>query len=514
MDFACIDINPFKLSYKIVRENSSEIYKGFGFKHLSDVTQYYMHPNNESYKGTTCLCQSIGEAVSLFAQMFKQMLGGRPFGNYYYDEHKDYFYLELQVPEEYHNNGVIAGEVKSYRVGISGFKIKACAYNHKGDALSAGVKPLEQYYKLLPVFLILLARDAETIPGFKEMLEDFVENPAVDSFIRLHEDFYQNNKLLEYTFAYGDFRSKVNKENLISWAEAYGIVDQGVGVEKEPQKEAEGFSLGSTAEEQQEYMPQLAMDLVLPKELESICSAVAAGDVRSVLFHGPTGSGKTFSCKLLAQNIGLPIMEIIYCTENLDSGVLGRYITLEGKNIFQESNITKAIRQGGVVVFENINFAQPQHLAFLNSLLDENGFVRLANGTIVKGHSNFRFFATMNVGYLGTKALNDALYNRFQSVVEIAALSDKAIRKMLVERVPQCAAFVDRLLGVYHELKGKIEAERLEAVISPRNLENWARLAKYEGYFEAAEKTMLPIAKGDRGLEEAIRGIIRLYLIT
>ena len=43
-------MNIFKDSYKIVRENSDEIYKGFGFRHLSDATQYYVHPNNQSYR--------------------------------------------------------------------------------------------------------------------------------------------------------------------------------------------------------------------------------------------------------------------------------------------------------------------------------------------------------------------------------------------------------------------------------------------------------------------------------
>lgn len=56
-----------------------------------------------------------------------------------------------------------------------------------------------------------------------------------------------------------------------------------------------------------------------------------------------------------------------------------------------------------------------------------------------------------------------------------------------------------------------IEAEELDVVISPRNLENLARLAKYEGYMSAAEKAIIPIAKCDRVLEDAIRGILVLY---
>ena len=163
------------------------------------------------------------------------------------------------------------------------------------------------------------------------------------------------------------------------------------------------------------------------------------------------------------------------------------------------------------MVFEEINFAKPQHLAFLNSLLDDNGFVRLDNGDVVKRHPNFRFFATMNLGYFGTKELNQALYNRFNGIVEIATLSDEAIKRMLTARVPECTPLVDKILGVYHKLKKKIESEELDIVISPRNLENWARLAKYDGYIKAAEKTIIPVAKCDRTLEDTIRGILMLY---
>ena len=204
-------------------------------------------------------------------------------------------------------------------------------------------------------------------------------------------------------------------------------------------------------------------------------------------------------------------MDVINCTENLDEFVLGKFIPEEDRIIFRESYVTKAIRFGGAVVFEEINFAKPAYLAFLNSLLDDNGFVRLDNGEVVRRHPNFRFFATMNLGYFGTKELNQSLYNRFNIIVEIASLADEAIVKMLVARAPECADKTDKILGVYRKLKKKIESEELDIVISPRNLENWARLAKYEGYIAAAEKTIIPIAKCDRVLENTIRGILVLY---
>ena len=101
-------------------------------------------------------------------------------------------------------------------------------------------------------------------------------------------------------------------------------------------------------------------------------------------------------------------MDTVNCSENLDEFILGKFIPEGDQIVFKESFITKAIRDGGAVVFEEINFAKPAYLAFLNSLLDDNGFVRLDNGEIVRRNPNFRFFATMNLGYLVRKENNQA----------------------------------------------------------------------------------------------------------
>jgi len=191
--------------------------------------------------------------------------------------------------------------------------------------------------------------------------------------------------------------------------------------------------------------------------------------------------------------------------------VLGKYIPLDGKIVFMESQVTKAIREGGAVVFEEINMSKPQYLAFLNSLLDDNGFVRLDNGEKVERHKDFRFFATMNYGYYGTRELNQALYNRFNVICELEKLPDEAIARMLKARVPECEEYVSNILKVYHQIQKKIMKEELDIVISPRNLEAWARMAKYEGYIKAADKTILPICKADKVLENTIMSIIKLY---
>jgi midasin (ATPase involved in ribosome maturation) len=271
------------------------------------------------------------------------------------------------------------------------------------------------------------------------------------------------------------------------------------------------FDDGSFPSEYMELVPSLGDEVSLPGNLIGVCDALVTGDVRSVLLHGPAGTGKTISCKLMCQRIGIPLMDTVNCTDNLDEFILGKYIPEDGGIVFRESFVTKAIRYGGAVVFEEINFARPQYLAFLNSLLDDNGMVRLDNGEVVRRHENFRFFATMNLGYYGTRELNQALYNRFNVIVDVPDLSDSMIYDMLSKRVPECIPNIQRIVAIYRKIRNKIQSEELDAVISPRNLENWARMAKYEGYIRAYEKTIVPIARSDKVFENALRGIIQMY---
>ncbi len=508
-------MNVFKISYKVVRKSGDEIYKGFGFKHLSDATQYYVHPNNQSYKGTTTLCQPIGEALVLFSLLCSSIHKGidKSIGDYYADDDNSRIFLRINMPDDWRDNNVVENNIYRYDALISDNSITISAYDSDGRWIDGDMSHLHSLYKLLPCFLVLLARECRLNNDYYNMLSDFVKNPAADTFVNLHEDFYQAHKADEYDVSYANL-SGFDFESMLSFAESYQIIaenQKAIGQQTLRDKQILKFDKEQFLPEYRSLIPHMPEELVIPNAVRGICSAVTAGDLRAVLFHGPSGTGKTVSCKLVCQEIGLPIMDVINCTENLDEFVLGKYIPEDDKIIFKESFVTKAIRYGGAVVFEEINFARPQYLAFLNSLLDDNGFVRLDNGNVVKRHPNFRFFATMNLGYFGTKELNQALYNRFNAILELAALSDEAIAKMLTTRVPECTDKVDKLLGVYHKLKKKIDSEELDIVISPRNLENWARLAKYEGYMAAAEKTIIPIAKCDRTLEETIRGILVLY---
>ena len=507
-----VSLAVFKAAYKTVRDKDSEIMQAFGFRHLSNVTQYYVHPNNQSAKGTTTLCQPIGEALSLFSQLMATFLKGQGASSGEVYSNEATCFLDITLNQAWRSKGVVADNLHRYRVLCEADKVvRIAAYDANDSFIECDINDLHAQYKLLAVFSGLLAKEMHQDEDIKRMLEEYATTTAVDRFVIIHEDFYQNHKNDVYDIIYEDL-STYNLEGYTRYSASYEIVRANIHTAAAvANQEVIPFASAAFLPEYREHIPALTSEFALPYGLESICNAIAAGDALSVLLHGPAGTGKTMTVKLICQAIGLPIMETVNCTDYLDEYVLGKFLPEGERIVFKESYVTKAIRHGGAVVFEEINFARPQYIAFLNSLLDDNGFIRLDNGEFVRRHANFRFFATMNLGYFGTKELNQALFNRFNCVVEIAALSDVSISLMLKTRVPECAPAIEKMLGVYHKLRKKIESEELDVVISPRNLENWARLAQYEGYVRAAEKTIIPVAKCDRVLEESIRGIIVLY---
>lgn len=507
-------MKPCKYAYKQVRDNSSEIFKGFGFKHMSDATQYYVHPDNQSYKGTTTLCQPIGEAVMLMVELISAITEDNGVkGDIFYEENARQIYMNIPIPEDWRINRVT--DVYSYRAYKDNTSmIRVAAYDKDGEFIFSNQNNYSDKYKLLPVLVLLLAHFILTNDDYARVFMWFAESPDAETFVNLHEDFYQEYKNNEYLVSYMDI-GKIPEECGFSFYDKYKVISENkAAITITPEAAITPFPSGSFSEEYIDLIPELSEEFVIPINLRTVSNAIAAGDVRALLLHGPAGTGKTMSCKLICREIGLPVMETINCTESLDEFVLGKYLPEGDRIVFMESYVTKAIRYGGAVIFEEINFARPQHLSFLNSLLDDNGFVRLDNGEVVKRHKNFRFLATMNIGYYGTKELNQALYNRFNAVVELSELPDEAIARMLTARVPECKDYVDKLISVYHKLKRKIDSEELDMVISPRNIENWARLAKFDGYIAAAEKTIIPIAKCERSIEEAFRGIIMLFKWT
>ncbi len=502
-------INLVKEAYHLPRENDRAIFKGFGFEHLSDATAFYVHPQNQSYRQATTLAQPIGESLVFFTEMMQQITQSTETTAENIFVAPGYEYLQVRVPEAWRVAQVFE-DVVEIRGQIRQQQLTYQLLDSNGQSLVEPAVLNNSEDAILPLLMLLMIQEYVQSKNWQTLFDRYLKVPNVAAFVQLHEDFYQDFKQSEQEIIYShDIKVPANATSLI---DTYKIREQNrQSLEKVVPVTIKQFELQSFSKESQKLIPKLAPELVLDNRLNGLVSAIVTGDVQATLLQGPAGTGKTIACKLMCQQANLPLLAVVNGTENLDEDILSKFLPEKNQIIFRESYVTKAIREGGAVVFEEINFGKPQYLAFLNSLLDDNGFVRLDNGDLVQRHPNFRFFATMNLGYFGTQELNQALFNRFNVVVEMNELSDHAIERMLRARVPEVESMLPKVMAVYHKIKLKIAKDELDAVLSPRNLENWVKLARYQGYLKAAEMTIIPIANGDQYFAESIRGILMVY---
>lgn len=246
--------------------------------------------------------------------------------------------------------------------------------------------------------------------------------------------------------------------------------------------------------------------MFIPKIVRNIAYSISKG-AKSSFFYGPAGIGKTTATDIICQLANLPMKAIVNCTNELDQYVLAKWIPQGETFVLKRSAVTDAIENGGAVVFEELNFGNPKHMSFLFSILDQRNLVVLDDGSVIKVHPAFRFFATFNPSYSGTNPVNKALLRRFNTGMFFEEMSDEQLHTIIDEYVSFDTA--SRMILVYNKMREKLIIEqREEFIVSPRDLIAWAKAIKYSDVFEAANSTIVGCALDDKEFRTWIKDIV------
>lgn len=203
------------------------------------------------------------------------------------------------------------------------------------------------------------------------------------------------------------------------------------------------------------------------------------------LLIGETGTGKTSLVKEVATQLGRKMVRV-----NLDGGVtpdeiIGRYQARnEGgttATYFQEGIVPRAMREGAVLILDELNAALPDTLFCLHALLEAEPrlFIPETQEEIVPAEG-FAVVATMNPShdYAGTKGLNPALYSRFGVVLRFQRLKGGALLEALRVHVPDVSADVaSRIISIVEEVSALRDAEKVSTRLTLRECIAAATLA-------------------------------------
>jgi hypothetical protein len=137
-----------------------------------------------------------------------------------------------------------------------------------------------------------------------------------------------------------------------------------------------------------------------------------------VILVGPTGCGKTFSVEQLAKELQFEL----YTPDYLD-GYKGIYGYYDSDNKYCESSLVKALKNGGIFFFDELDTVNPSIISSFALLMDHinsSKKIILPNNEAILPHANFRMIAASNTRsdyiqneYKERYVVDKALFNRF-----------------------------------------------------------------------------------------------------
>ena len=211
---------------------------------------------------------------------------------------------------------------------------------------------------------------------------------------------------------------------------------------------------------------------------------------------GPTGCGKTSLVTQAAARLHWPTQMVpVHGRMELDD-LLGQKVLDNGSTPYQYGALSIAVKEGHILILDEMDVADPSELAGLYDLLDGAPLVLAQNGgEIIPVHPKFRFVATGNSAgagdgsglYQGVLRQSLAWLDRFRCI-EMDYPDEFTELMILNQIVPDLPVVVrEKMVKLANEVRrlftGGSEGEgQLSVTLSTRGLVRWARLSlRFQG---------------------------------
>ena len=243
---------------------------------------------------------------------------------------------------------------------------------------------------------------------------------------------------------------------------------------------------------------------------QAVTQSLADND--RMLLVGPTGSGKSSLIMQVAARLNWPLTRVNLHGETSAADFLGHNRVREGEVYFQYGVLPTAMREGNILVLEELDAADPGILFVLQGVLEENGTLTLADngGEVIIPHPRFRLVATANtlgLGddtslYAGTQVQNASHLDRWSVVYQVDYLPEEEELKLVTVKAPRLEYLLaSAVVKLAHAVRKAIREEQVYCTLSTRRVLAFARKIPALGLAHALEATILnKLPKTDRAI--------------
>ncbi len=196
--------------------------------------------------------------------------------------------------------------------------------------------------------------------------------------------------------------------------------------------------------------------------------------------QGHTGSGKTTLIEQVSAHLNWPFVRINFDSEITRMDLIGRDTLQDGKSVFVDGMLPRAMSGPYIAVFDELDFCRPDVSYVMQAALEGNGLkITEDGGREVKPHPQFRMFGTGNtVGqgdehgmYQGARPQSLAFLDRFTIWGHVPYLNSEERTDLLRRHYPSLNQDeVKTIIKYSTEHLEAFESAKVLQPISPRGI--------------------------------------------
>ena len=203
----------------------------------------------------------------------------------------------------------------------------------------------------------------------------------------------------------------------------------------------------------------------------------------NVLLEGDAGTGKTMGFMYWCALRGLPFVSVPSNSAfDFTTQIGGFYPDENGKLQYVDGSITQVVRNGGMLLINELNNAHKSLSQYLMSLGDDRRAITLLShdNEVIHAHKDFILVADQNPNYRYTQPLNEAWKDRFQIKLNLGY--NRAIESQIIKS----PALLDLAYGQRSTTRVESHASTsstiFETPVSTRMLKTFEKLANGLNY--------------------------------